>query len=199
MPKLFTYVVARDYGFAPNPFHGFCTLATCKPQIRKDASVGDWVVGTGSKSKGLEQRFVYVMLVSGTMTFDEYWRDPRFARKRPDMHSSRRRAYGDNIYHRNPSGEWQQADSHHSKEHGYPDLSNIRRDTGTNRVLVAEEFAYWGGTGPELVQFAGLDIRKSGQGHRCNFPAQVVDELVNWFRNLLEIGVLADPYAWGPL
>lgn len=199
MPRLFTYVVARDYGFAPNPFHGFCTLATCKPRIRKDASVGDWVVGTGSKSKGLEQRFVYAMLVSKTMDFDEYWRDPRFARKRPDMHSSRSRAFGDNIYHRNPAGEWQQADSHHSKEHGNPDLSNISRDTGTNRVLVAEKFAYWGGTGPKLVQFAGLDIRKSGQGHRCNFPAQVVDELVNWFRNLPEIEVLANPYDWGPL
>ncbi len=27
----------RDYGFAPNPFHGICTLATCKPVIRRVA------------------------------------------------------------------------------------------------------------------------------------------------------------------
>lgn len=43
--KLYSYVVARDFGFAPNPFHGYCTLATCKPDIRATASVGDWVIG----------------------------------------------------------------------------------------------------------------------------------------------------------
>ena len=30
MAKLFSYVVDHDYGFAPNPFGGFCTLAKCK-------------------------------------------------------------------------------------------------------------------------------------------------------------------------
>lgn len=39
--KLFSYVVAREYGFAPNPFFGWCTLATCKPKIRVTAEVGD--------------------------------------------------------------------------------------------------------------------------------------------------------------
>ena len=34
--KLYSYIVARDFGFAPNPFYGFCTLATCKPKIAKD-------------------------------------------------------------------------------------------------------------------------------------------------------------------
>lgn len=32
---LYSYVVAHDFGFAPNPFDGLCTLATCKPDIRK--------------------------------------------------------------------------------------------------------------------------------------------------------------------
>jgi len=40
--ELHSYVVARDYGFAPNPFFGFCTLATCKPRLRSVAQVGDW-------------------------------------------------------------------------------------------------------------------------------------------------------------
>ena len=34
---LFSYVIEHDLGFAPNPFHGVCTLACCKPQIRKIA------------------------------------------------------------------------------------------------------------------------------------------------------------------
>ena len=29
---LYSYIVKHDNGFAPNPFHGFCTLACCKPE-----------------------------------------------------------------------------------------------------------------------------------------------------------------------
>lgn len=43
--KYFFYILKHDSGFAPNPFYGFCTLATCKPEIRKQAEVGDWIVG----------------------------------------------------------------------------------------------------------------------------------------------------------
>jgi hypothetical protein len=39
--SIFVYVVKHDGGFAPNPFHGFCTLACCKPKIRKGAKEGD--------------------------------------------------------------------------------------------------------------------------------------------------------------
>ena len=43
--NLYSYVITRDYGFAPNPFWNICTLATCKPQIREHALKGDWVAG----------------------------------------------------------------------------------------------------------------------------------------------------------
>lgn len=55
--KLYSYIVARDYGFAPNPFFGICTLATCKQKIRSAANVGDWVIGTGSKDYNLDGLF----------------------------------------------------------------------------------------------------------------------------------------------
>ncbi|WP_198140678.1 Nmad2 family putative nucleotide modification protein [Polaromonas naphthalenivorans] len=29
------YLMTHDSGFAPNPFHGTLTLATCKPGIRR--------------------------------------------------------------------------------------------------------------------------------------------------------------------
>ena len=32
---VYEYVMTSDSGFAPNPFHGACTLACCKPKIRK--------------------------------------------------------------------------------------------------------------------------------------------------------------------
>src|SRR6266404_5602789 len=107
--KLYSYVVARDYGFAPNPFFGVCTLATCKPEIRRTGRRDDWVVGIGSKRYGLEGRLVYAMEVGEALTFEQYWADPQFRLKRPDLHGSLKRAFGDNIYHR-PSGTkpWQQ-------------------------------------------------------------------------------------------
>lgn len=43
--RVFTYVLDHDTGFAPNPFHGWCTLAGCKPVIRRTARIDDWIVG----------------------------------------------------------------------------------------------------------------------------------------------------------
>ena len=87
--RLFSYVITVDAGFAPNPYHDFCTLAVCKPKIRKTASVGDWVIGTGSKMKGLQNRLIYAMRVTEEMKFNAYWTDPRFRRKRPDIYGNR--------------------------------------------------------------------------------------------------------------
>ncbi len=194
--KLFSYVVARDYGFAPNPFHGFCTLATCKPKIRNAAGPGDWIVGTGSKRNGLDGHIIYAMRVSEVMPFNDYWLDPRFHIKRPNLHASRSRAYGDNIYHQDDSGAWQQADSHHSCEDGSPNASNVRHDTRVNRVLIAKEFIYWGSAAPELPLFAGIDIRKKGPGHKCNFPVAVIQAFADWLHTREQRGYCGDPIEW---
>ena len=83
MAKLYSYVVDRDYGFAPNPFHGSCTLATCKPVIRRVGQVGDWIVGTGSSYRKRTGHIVFAMLVNETMAFDEFWSDPQVSREAP--------------------------------------------------------------------------------------------------------------------
>ena len=49
MPTLFAYIMTEDKGSAPNPFHGFCTLALCMPMTRGAAQVGDYVVGLAGK------------------------------------------------------------------------------------------------------------------------------------------------------
>ncbi|WP_220137954.1 hypothetical protein [Myxococcus llanfairpwllgwyngyllgogerychwyrndrobwllllantysiliogogogochensis] len=148
--RLYSYVVARDFGFAPNPFFGFCTLATCKPKIRKRASVGDWVIGTGAASTyKYRGRLIYAMQVSEVLDFDKYWNDSRFLVKRPNLTGSLKVMYGDNIYHR--EGErWVQADSHHSLPGGRVNDANLVPDTGVDRLLVATKFVYWGRSAPEL-------------------------------------------------
>lgn len=194
--RLFSYVVARDFGFAPNPFHGVCTLATCKPRIRAKAEVGDWIVGTGSKRYLLHKQIVYAMQISEILTFAEYWQNDRFIRKRPYLSGSLKQAYGDNIYHRDPAtGLWLQENSHHSLSDGTPNQANIMRDTHSPRVLVGEEFYYWGSAGPTIPDKFS-DTCLSGQGHRCNFPSSFVNSLIDWIRSMGQKGYLGEPSEW---
>src|SRR5579871_6946909 len=125
MASVFMYVVDRDFGFAPNPFHGMCTLATCKPRIRKHAQIGDWVIGMGGRRLKLMGRCVFAMKVTQALSFNEYWEDHSFLDKRPVRNGSRAMMVGDNIYHRNGNEEgWIQLDSHHSLPDGSPNELN---------------------------------------------------------------------------
>ncbi len=143
MPKAFSYIVARDYGFAPNPFYGVLTLATCKPVIRKMASVGDFIIGCSNKAFG--NKLIYMAKVSEILTFDQYWNDPRFAKKKPVMNGSLKKLYGDNIYHHDADGNWMQEDSHHTNNDGTINPNNLKRDTSTtDKMLICNDFVYLG-------------------------------------------------------
>lgn len=199
--KVYSYVVARDFGFAPNPFFGICTLATCKPRIRSPAQVGDWVLGTGSAKRGLQGRAVYAMRVTETMSYDEYWHDLRYRCKRPNLCGSKKQAFGDNIYHlNNLTGEWNQIDSHHSFRDGQANPANVSKDTKANKILLSDDFIYWGGAGPKiplhLRDHHGFDICVLRQGHKCQFPEQLKHEFVLWIRSFTEKGYLGVPCDW---
>ncbi|SRR6266446_6327599 len=197
---LYSYVVARDYGFAPNPFYGVCTLATCKPLIRRHANVGDWVVGTGSKTKGLEGRLVFAMQVAEALTFNQYWVDPRFLNKRPHLDGSLKQALGDNIYHRNSkTGKWHQENSHHSFSDGRPNPHNIANDTQTDRMLIGVDFVYWGRSGPSIPErFCRSHFNVCAhRGHKCRFLNEAdVRRFIEWIRSLDTTGYAGIPGEW---
>lgn len=200
--RLFSYVVARDYGFAPNPFHGYCTLATCKPRIRNAASVGDWVLGTGSAEHQRAGHAVYAMRVDEILSFDAYFHDRRFARKRPDLTGSRKFAFGDNIYSRDTNGEWLQLDSHHSLADGTPNLRNVVNDTQTDKVLVSAHFVYWGGEGPAIpnpLRSFGPDSVDvcAGRGHRSMSISDAhAAAMVDWIETSENLGICGRPDQW---
>jgi hypothetical protein len=198
--RLHSYVVEHDYGFAPNPFYGVCTLATCKPRIRAHASVGDYVVGTGCAKRRRRGYLVYFMRVEEILTFDDYWVNHRFQRKRPSLRGSKMQAFGDNVYHRDPNtGLWQQANSFHSLRDGSPNPINVEHDTQSTRVLIGSDFGYWGGSGPKIPgqyrDFNGVDICAK-RGHRSNFPDGLVTAFVEWLRGLNEQGYIGTPLDW---
>lgn len=198
--KLYTYVLDHDYGFAPNPFYGICTLATCKPEIRAHAAVGDYIVGTGCAKRRRRGFLVYFMQVEEIITYDEYWADPRFEKKRPFLHSSKMRSFGDNIYHRDPvTGNWNQENSFHSLPGGQHNPLNLEHDTHSDKVLVGSDFTYWGGTGPKIPQcfrnFNGDDVCAK-RGHRVNFVDGLVTDFIAWIRGINEHGYVGRPLDW---
>lgn len=160
MPRIFSYVITHDHGFAPNPFAGLCTLATCKPVIRRTAKIGDWLLGTGSKSFGLERCVIYAAKIEKMCTLAEYGANPQYAAKRPSAIQSESEKHGDNIYYRDERGEWaQRKNIHHDGSHMEHDLS------GAN-ALIASHFWYFGSS-PQQFPDNLLHIIKKGPGHKC--------------------------------
>ncbi len=198
--RAYIYVVDRDFGFAPNPFHGVCTLACCKYQIRSSARLGDWVFGVGGGRLKATGRCIFAMRVSETLTFEEYWIDPRYRAKRPIRNGSRVMMLGDNIYHRESASEpWSQENSHHSRPDGTPDITNVETDTRTNRVLISDHFVYFGTEAPtipgDVLQALGYSNRR---GHRV-FDLDEAGQLLSWFEAASrgQIGVvLGDPFQF---
>lgn len=199
MSRLYSYVVVRDFGFAPNPFSGTCTLATCKPKIRGNASVGDWVIGVGAVSTGRQGDLIYAMRVAEAMSFDAYWNDPRFVIKRPVLNGSLKRAYGDNIYHKEV-GVWVQADSHHSFPCGRTNLDNLRRDVSADRVLISDTFYYFGDhrvSVPASARRQGRhDLCRPGRGHIVNIPESLKDSFLDWLTTSYAVGIHGQPAQW---
>ncbi len=179
--NLYRYTLTFDSGFAPNPYGGHCTMATCKPQIRQHAQVGDWVAGFGSARRGRSGQLVYAMRVAETMTFEEYWDDPRFAVKKPRQGYGYEETCGDNVYHRALDGSWLQESCFHCSDH-------MSRDLSVNRVLVATEFVYYGDRSVELpAEIACLGERHFAgiRGHRVNdMPHDAVQTVIFWLRDL---------------
>lgn len=202
---LYSYIVAYDSGFAPNPFYGFCTLATCKPRIRSSAKVGDWIVGCGSADKTKKQGglLVYAMQVSEVLTFDLYFSDPRYQAKKPNLMGSRKQARGDNVYHRT-GDSWGQLNSYHSNPGGAANPNHVARDTGVNRILVGQKFRYFGKNGPALPEYCGSNERSlchSGRNH-TKFSSDnkedesLIGDFVGWFETLGDTGYISHPYDW---
>jgi hypothetical protein len=180
--KIYSYVVRYDDGVAPNPFWGYCTLAICKPRIRRVAKVGDWVVGTGSKENVGNDRLIYVMRVTEVMRLEEYGNSKRFRRKIPEGKRGRA-SLGDNIYYVDKDGVTKQR---FPSVHSHPDRENItskRHDLSGRNVLISEsgDFYYFGRNAPKIPASLSCLVKKS-QGHKCNFSQDIIDRFLSWIR-----------------
>jgi len=191
--KLFSYIVKHDTGFAPNPFWGYCTLANCKPAIRRTAEPGDWIVGLNPKSHG--NRIVFAMQVEETLPYSRYFLDKRFAEKVPD-YSKNQCIFkcGDNIYNPLTDGGFRQLQSMHS-DGERENQKNKAHDLGGTNVLVARHFHYFGRSGPKLPRH--LKALKVGRGHRNRFSDKIIADFLEFIAGH-PAGVTASPSVWPP-
>lgn len=183
--RIYRYIVGYDGGTAPNPFDGHCTLAICKPAIRRTAKVGDWILGFRSRH---HDRVIYAMQISEVLRFDEYWEDRRFRSRRPDVD----RVPSDNIYRPTaiaPDGtivmEWIRNFVH--------DASAMGKDLSGKHVLIGKHFWYFGDKNPQIAPSL-QHLAPVTQGHvvHKHRKGSDIDELTRWL-DMHPSGVIGKP------
>lgn len=195
--KIYSYIIRNDLGFSPNPFWGVCTLACCKPIIRRTAEKGDWLVGIRGRglyeklklprtSNPLEAyRIVYAMKVSEKLSFDEYYE--RFPEKRPDfdkVETIYRR--GDNIYRPMGNGNYEQLKSRHT-------IKNQSKDLSGKFVLISNTFFYFGCNPVEIPDNLASII--CGRGHKCHTEKSLQNSFIEYISSNRP-GISAHPSLW---
>jgi len=162
--RLFSYKLSHDTGFAPNPFWGFLTLATCKPGFRRTKRPGDWIAGFTSrqlcKDPVGEERLIYLMKIDEKIPIADYFRDPRFQCKIPDC-SGKKEIYcaGDNIYRPLCPHPTTVTDFERLPNPNHKDESKAHDISGEN-VLIGAEFVYFGRNALTIPRHLRPDVPK---------------------------------------
>jgi len=171
---LYSYCIPIDDGAAPNPYWKVCTLAICKPVIRRNAKIGDWVVGTGSKKYSMQNKVVYAMKITDVKTLRQYntYCKTELPDKIPDVKSSElRRRAGDCIYYQS-EGKLKQRKGIHNNQ-------NYKTDVNGQNVLLSTEYYYFGSKPLKLPDHL-IGLVKKGQGHKSRSNSIFVNDFIKW-------------------
>lgn len=179
--KLHTYTLRYDFGAAPNPFWGICTLAIARPALRLVAEVDDWIVGLGSPRTALgdlSAHLVYAMKVTNKMTLEEYDQFCKtfLPRKMPDWRNKDyRMRMGDCIYNfATPDPKIRT--SVHTEDNKLKDLEG-------KYALLSKQFYYFGDL-PELLPDDLKPIMYGGTAHQTDENNPYLEAFVNWIEAL---------------
>lgn len=198
----FSYKIEHDFGLAPNPFWEYCTLAVCRGDIRRNQKciVGSWIFGSGSKELRNLNKLIYAMQVEEILTFDEYWIDQRFQRKKPIVNGSLPQLYGDNFYHHDEGGTFIQENSAHSEIGGLPSEGHTIKDKRGKRVLISRNFYYFGENAIDIPEELIEEIfctKGPGRYVRSESLSQTsVNKLIEYLQQNYTIGRHGLPKNW---
>ena len=187
--KLISYKIKSDKGFAPNPYFGCLTLATCKPAIRRseNTNVGDWIVGWTCASSKLystpvgREKLVFLAKISKIISIAQYWEE--YPQKRPDQNKGLNfpEFYGDNIYKPNSecSFGFEKVDSKfHCKE------SNKKTDVGGRNVIICNEFYYFSAANAlEVPINIKKDFNQVLRGHKIFENISEIEDFIKYVKS----------------
>lgn len=197
--KYYSYRLDHDYGFAPNPFGAYCTLANCMPKIRinNNLQLGDWIFGLGSKVLKNEHHLIYAMRVSEKVIFDQYWNDARFQYKKPTNNGSLKSIHGDNIYYMTSDDEWGQLGSLHSNPDGSVNQKHLKKDLSGKYVLISNCFYYFGENHFKIpLKYIGVCGNNPRGFAGPSIPIEIGDAFIAWIEANFIRGIHGDPINW---
>ena len=199
--RLFAYKMTHDSGFAPNPFWGYLTLATCKPKIREHKRPGDWIAGFTSKTLCGDwvgdERLVFLMQVEEKVALADYFEDRRFESRVPRQ-SPAANVYrcGDNIYrplvpNARDAREFEQVpNKHHGPEEKDHDLNG-------RHALIARRFAYFGVEALRVPREVRPNVPTGQSGHGTETRDRTrVQGFIDYVFGAAHAPVIARPHQW---
>jgi len=153
--------------------------------IRRNAEPGDTVIGTGSARCGLSGKLIYAMRVEAVLTFEQYWKS--YPSKQPSP-STQVKALGDNIWHRDASGNWCcAAGARHGER-------NRQRDLKGRNVLVSREYYYFGRDAITIPDRFRRLIAPT-QGHKNTNDSHLISRFWEWVAaNAPKLGRIGLPF-----
>jgi|TARA_R100001143_G_scaffold62609_1_gene66306 hypothetical protein len=206
--RLFSYKMTHDTGFAPNPFGSTLTLATCKPQIRSVKKTGDWIAGFTSKTLSGDQvgeeRLIYLMHVGPKLHLRDYYGDPRFQDKIPNLGKPGPMAKaGDNIYRAlvpgaHEPGHFEQLPNpnHWDIAMDAPSPFDLDRDVSGQYVLAAEEFYYFGAQAISLPESVRPALPRGQSAHGKLSSVEQAERFIAFIRDRYKPGRHGKPTQW---
>jgi hypothetical protein len=196
MTKIYSYVLRIDDGAAPNPFWGLCTLTICKPAIRRNAQIGDWVIGTGSKNTKLKDGYtydfsdsiVYAMKITNKISLSEYdeFCSNHLNNKIPKWKTKDwKLRVGDCIYDYSKNGD-------PTIRKGVHNEGDKQRDLGGYNALLSDHFYYFGVEARQLPTEL-KELIKKNQGHKKIEKSDLIQEFEKWIGQFKKNKLYADP------
>jgi len=170
MADYYFYKLTVDDGGAPCIQDGILSLAICKPMIRSSAEVGDVIFGFAANSLHPDNRLIYIAKITDRLD-GTYYREPQYSSRADCIYEWR-----GETFHVRPRAQFHTVEKDH-----------LTHDLGRGpsfpraRVLLSDDFRYFGGSLPEHYkkQFPaiGRAIRGLRQGHRVHHSSELIREL----------------------
>lgn len=171
---IYRYIITADTGMAPAIDDGLLSLATCKPQIRKSAQPGDWVIACHA-SPAPPGLVAWAGRIQRKLEIGVYEREFR--------------GRADAVYREQPDGTFERL------RPGYHDLPDQqRKDLSGPALIFARDAAWYFGRRPQLLPTRLQHLAPRGQGHRVNGTMDGDEQaLIAWLRGVGAPGLHGAP------